>query len=57
MHLEVEEFITPEAFDGLAKVAADKGFLKVSAPPLTRSSYHAGEDFQRLVAARAARQA
>ena len=57
MHLEVEEFITPEAFDGLAKVAADKGFLKVSATPLTRSSYHAGEDFQRLVAARAARQA
>ena len=56
-HLEVEEFITPEAFDGLAKVAADKGFLKVSATPLTRSSYHAGEDFQRLVAARAARQA
>jgi len=56
-HLEVEEFITPEAFDELARVATDKGFLKVSATPLTRSSYHAGEDFQRLVAARAARQA
>jgi lipoic acid synthetase len=56
-HLEVAEFITPEAFDEMAKVAMDKGFLKVSATPLTRSSYHAGEDFQRLVAARAARQA
>jgi lipoic acid synthetase len=55
-HLDVVEFITPEAFDDLARVAAGKGFLKVSATPLTRSSYHAGEDFQRLVAARAAKQ-
>jgi lipoic acid synthetase len=55
-HLDVVEFITPEAFDDLARVATGKGFLKVSATPLTRSSYHAGEDFQRLVAARAAKQ-
>ena len=55
-HLEVVEFITPDAFDDLARVATGKGFLKVSATPLTRSSYHAGADFQRLVAARAAKQ-
>ena len=54
-HLEVVDFITPAAFEDLARVAADKGFLQVSATPLTRSSYHAGEGFQQLVAARAAR--
>ena len=54
-HLEVVDFITPAAFEDLARVAADKGFLQVSATPLTRSSYHAGENFQQLVAAREAR--
>lgn len=53
-HAEVVEFVTPEAFEVLAQAAWDKGFLMVSATPLTRSSYHAGDDFQRLVAARAA---
>jgi lipoyl synthase len=38
----------------MARMARGKGFLMVSASPLTRSSYHAGEDFERLKAARAA---
>jgi lipoic acid synthetase len=53
-HAEVVEFVTPKAFENLAQAARDKGFLVVSATPLTRSSYHAGDNFQRLVAARAA---
>ena len=44
----------PAEFDGLAAAARDKGFLLVSSTPLTRSSYHAGDDFERLRAARAA---
>jgi lipoic acid synthetase len=50
------EFITPEAFKAYETIAYAKGFLLVSASPLTRSSHHAGEDFSRLRAARAARQ-
>ena len=42
-------------FSGYEKVAYTKGFLMVSASPLTRSSHHAGEDFSRLRAARLAR--
>ena len=56
-HAEVAEYVTPAAFEALGEAARDKGFLMVSATPLTRSSYHAGEDFERLVAARAARRA
>jgi lipoic acid synthetase len=53
-HAEVKEFITPEAFKEYERIAWAKGFLMVSASPLTRSSYHAGEDFARLKAARTA---
>jgi lipoyl synthase len=51
-HHAVHRFVTPEEFEGYAKAARGKGFLMVSATPLTRSSYHAGEDFARLRAAR-----
>jgi lipoic acid synthetase len=54
-HAPVDRFWTPEEFAGLESIARAKGFLMVSASPLTRSSYHAGEDFARLKAARAAR--
>jgi lipoic acid synthetase len=53
-HAAVERFWTPEEFKALETIARAKGFLMVSASPLTRSSYHAGEDFARLRAARAA---
>jgi lipoic acid synthetase len=53
-HHEVVRFMPPEEFGQLASVANAKGFLLVSASPLTRSSHHAGEDFARLRAARAA---
>lgn len=51
-HAPVMHFWTPEEFEGLEKLARAKGFLMVSATPLTRSSYHAGDDFARLRAAR-----
>ncbi len=51
-HAAVDKFWTPEEFEGLEKLARSKGFLMVSASPLTRSSHHAGEDFERLRAAR-----
>ena len=47
-HHAVERFVTPEAFKSLEAQAYAKGFLMVSATPLTRSSYHAGDDFARL---------
>ncbi len=53
-HHPVIEFITPEAFGAFEKTAYTKGFLMVSASPLTRSSYHAGDDFRQLRAARLA---
>jgi lipoic acid synthetase len=53
-HASVERFWTPDEFRALEAIARAKGFLMVSASPLTRSSYHAGEDFARLHAARAA---
>src|SRR5579875_723826 len=52
-HHPVARFVPPEEFAGYKSVALGKGFLLVSASPLTRSSYHAGEDFARLRAARA----
>lgn len=52
-HAPVEHFWTPEEFEGLEKMARAKGFLMVSASPLTRSSHHAGEDFDKLRAAKA----
>jgi len=52
-HATVEEFVTPDAFKAYAAIARAKGFLLVAASPLTRSSYHAGDDFQKMQAARA----
>lgn len=51
-HHPVVRFVTPDEFKAYAGVAAAKGFLLVSASPLTRSSHHAGEDFARLRQAR-----
>ena len=56
-HHAVMRFVTPEEFADLATIARAKGFLLVSASPLTRSSHHAGEDFARLRAAREAKAA
>src|SRR5437868_3711789 len=53
-HHAVMRYVTPDEFSGYEKVAYTKGFLMVSASPLTRSSHHAGEDFAKLQAARAA---
>jgi lipoic acid synthetase len=54
-HAEVKRFVPPDEFDALRSIAIAKGFAMVAASPLTRSSYHAAEDFARLKAARAAR--
>jgi lipoic acid synthetase len=51
-HAPVDKWWTPEEFEGLTKMAKNKGFLMVSATPLTRSSHHAGNDFAKLRAAR-----
>ncbi|MGO9134132.1 MAG: lipoyl synthase [Methylovirgula sp.] len=51
-HHPVLSFVAPEEFDSYAAIAKVKGFLLVSASPLTRSSHHAGEDFAKLKAAR-----
>jgi len=53
-HHPIVNYVTPEEFDGYRRQALGKGFLMVSASPLTRSSYHAGDDFARLRAARLA---
>jgi lipoic acid synthetase len=53
-HHEVVRFVPPAEFETYAATACAKGFLMVSATPLTRSSHHAGEDFARLRAARTA---
>jgi lipoyl synthase len=53
-HHAVMRYVPPDEFSGYEKVAYTKGFLMVSASPLTRSSHHAGDDFARLKAARAA---
>ncbi|RJF69637.1 lipoyl synthase [Rhodopseudomonas palustris] len=53
-HHAVMRFVTPDEFAGYQTTAYAKGFLMVSATPLTRSSHHAGEDFAKLKAARAA---
>jgi lipoic acid synthetase len=54
-HHPVKRFVTPEEFKSYEAIAYAKGFLMVSSSPLTRSSHHAGEDFARLKAARAAK--
>ncbi len=54
-HAAIDRFVTPDEFESYAALARGKGFLLVSSSPLTRSSYHAGDDFRRLQAARANR--
>ena len=56
-HAPIDRFVTPEEFESYATMARAKGFLMVSATPLTRSSHHADEDFSKLKAAREAQQA
>ena len=51
-HIEVARYVEPAEFDDYAAEARKRGFLLVSSAPLTRSSYHAEEDFERLRAAR-----
>ncbi len=51
-HAPVERYVEPAEFESYKAIALAKGFLVVAASPLTRSSYHAGEDFARLKAAR-----
>lgn len=51
-HHRVDRFVTPDEFKDYERAAYGKGFLMVSATPLTRSSYHAGDDFAQLRAAR-----
>jgi lipoyl synthase len=51
-HAKVEEFVTPKAFDAYGAIGRAKGFLQVASSPLTRSSYHAGDDFAVMRAAR-----
>jgi lipoic acid synthetase len=51
-HAAIDRFVEPAEFESYARQARGKGFLMVSASPLTRSSYHAGDDFLRLRAAR-----
>jgi lipoyl synthase len=53
-HAAIDRFVTPESFQSYKRIAGNKGFLLVAASPLTRSSYHAAEDFERLKAARLA---
>jgi len=55
-HAAVDRFVTPDEFAELERIAWVKGFSMVSATPLTRSSYHADADFERLKAARLAQQ-
>ena len=47
-HHPLDRYYTPEEFDELGSIAKSKGFLLVSSSPLTRSSYHADEDFAKL---------
>jgi lipoyl synthase len=56
-HAAIDRFVHPDEFRALEEIARAKGFLMVSASPLTRSSHHAGEDFARLQAARLAKEA
>ena len=54
-HATVEDFVTPKAFAAYGSIARAKGFLQVASSPLTRSSYHAGDDFAVMKAAREAK--
>jgi len=54
-HHPVVRFITPDEFKSYATIGKTKGFLHMASSPLTRSSHHAGDDFEKLKAARAAK--
>ena len=54
-HAELKRYVTPDEFKAYEQMARGKGFLLVSATPLTRSSYHAGDDFKRLRESREAK--
>jgi lipoic acid synthetase len=54
-HHPVERYVPPDEFKALETIAYAKGFLMVASSPLTRSSHHAGDDFERLKTARAGR--
>ncbi len=54
-HAKVAAFVTPQGFKSYAAIARAKGFLQVASSPLTRSSYHAGEDFAQMRSAREAK--
>ena len=54
-HAPIDRFVTPDEFNDYAQIARGKGFLMVSASPLTRSSYHADSDFAEMRAAREAK--
>lgn len=54
-HAEVKRYVPPETFEYFATMARAKGFLMVASSPMTRSSYHAGKDFEAMRAARAAK--
>ena len=54
-HAKVQDFVTPAAFDAYAAIGRAKGFLLVASSPLTRSSYHAGDDFAKMRANREAK--
>lgn len=53
-HATVERFVTPDEFNLMGRMAKAKGFLMVASSPLTRSSYHAGDDFAKMRANREA---
>jgi lipoic acid synthetase len=54
-HAPIDRFVTPDEFDEFREIGLTKGFLRVAASPLTRSSYHADADFKALSAARLAK--
>ncbi|WP_119274217.1 lipoyl synthase [Taklimakanibacter deserti] len=54
-HAAIDRFVPPDEFKSYETIAYSKGFLMVASSPLTRSSHHAGDDFARLRAARAAK--
>ena len=51
-HFPLDRYYSPQEFEEFASIAKSKGFLLVSSSPLTRSSYHADEDFKKLQDAR-----
>ncbi|MCF4098522.1 lipoyl synthase [Maritalea mediterranea] len=54
-HHKIDRFVTPDEFKAFERIAYTKGFLMVSSSPLTRSSHHAGDDFEKLRKARDAK--